>query len=52
MNLDNTNENKQTKGIINPLLEKFLAVTLGLALVTSWLLMIGLAIRFLVFLFS
>ena len=52
MGLDNTNENKKTKGIINPLLEKFLAITLGLALVASWVLIIALTIRFLKFLFG
>ena len=52
MDLDNTNENKKTRGGINPLLEKLLAGTLGLAFVTSWVLIIALAIRFLILLFG
>jgi hypothetical protein len=52
MDYDNTNENKKTKGGINPLLEKLLAGTLGLAFVTCWMLIIALATRFLMLLFG
>lgn len=52
MGTNDMNDSKKPKGSINPLLEKFLAVILGLALLTGWVLGIAVLIRFLMFMFG
>ena len=52
MDINNTEEGKKPKGRINPFLEKFLALTLGLALVAGWVIIIAVFTRFLISFFG